>query len=531
MRVLHKGFSEASKGSLAKGQRSRYVELFAKSTHAPRIPGEGDKNRKLHPRQRLELLLDPGSFFLELSQLAGQDLYGKDSVHGGGLISGIGVVSGKLTMIIANDYTQKAGSYFPITVKKQLRAQEIAGQLRLPTIYLADSAGANLPRQADVFPDRDHFGRIFYNIARMSAAGVGQIAVVLGSCTAGGAYVPAMCDQAIIVANQGTVFLAGPPLVKAATSEEVSAEELGGGAVHTRRSGVCDFLAADEFDALAEARKTVARLPESFDFKLSDSLKKLATTTGNSRVALRRFAESVDPSLTSPVAVEPLLQALLDGPFEEFKPEYGESLATVFGTLAGIPVGVLVNRAPLFSESALKAAHFIQLCNQRGTPLIFLHNITGFAVGRNAEWGGIAKNGAKMVNAVACASVPKLSLVFGASYGAGNYGMCGRGYSPDFLFTWPDSRVGVMGGAQAAQVMTSIQKGLTEEAKEQYYQQLKSKYESESEAIFGTARLWDDGVILPEFTREALGLALIAAMNNRSKHEPGKASNFGIFRM
>lgn len=506
-------------------------ELMLKNTNfALNLPKQSDKVRKLTTRQRIELLLDDSSFFLELSQLAGHDLYPGEELLAGGLVTGVGLVSNKLVMVIANDYSQKGGSYYPITIKKQIRAQEIAERLNLPVIYIVDSAGANLPNQKDVFPDRDHFGRIFYNIARMSARGVPQIALVMGSCTAGGAYVPSMCDESVIVANQGTVFLAGPPLVKAATGEVVTAEELGGGATHTKISGVCDYLAADEFEALKIGRSILSRIPSKFDFRFTKELQQSLGISAR-RDRLKELEYLMDPQLKDQIDSRLLIERLVDNGFEEFKKEYGTSLITAYGTLFGQEVGIIGNNGVLFSNSALKAAHFIELCNQRKTPLIFLQNITGFIVGKKSEHEGIAKNGAKMVNAVATATVPKLTLIFGASYGAGNYGMCGRAYSPEFLFSWPMSKISVMGGAQAANVMVTIKKGLSDQEKEEYFAKMKAKYESEGEALFATARLWDDGIVLPEQTRDVLGLSLLTAQNNSTEFRIGEVSNYGVFRM
>ena len=506
-----------------------YESLLEKHTsYNPKLPDIKDERKKLPTRQRLEHVLDDGSFFLELSQLAGEGLYGNEEVLCGGLITGVGRIKNKPTMIIANDYSQKGGSYYPITIKKQIRAQEIASELNLPCLYIVDSAGANLPRQNEVFPDRDHFGRIFYNISRMSARGIPQIAVVMGSCTAGGAYVPAMCDKSVIVDKQGTVFLGGPPLVKAATGETVTAEELGGGVTHTSISGVCDYLAKDEFDAVKKIRSIFNNLNPTFDLKSeyldkSDIIKK--------RKALKNLENHFDPSLKDPLDPWMLIRALTEYNFDEFKSDYGKSIITGVGDMMGQKIGIIANNGVLFSEAALKAAHFIQLCDQQKTPLLFLQNISGFMVGKRYEWEGIAKHGAKMVNAVSNATVPKITLVFGASYGAGNYGMCGRAYSPNFMFTWPMSKLGVMGGEQAAKVMVSVKKNFNEEQKKAYFEELKEKYSKEAEAIYGTARLWDDGVIMPEYTAETLDLAFKIARNNWENKELTKSKNFGVFRM
>lgn len=508
---------------------SFYNTLLDKHTsYTPKLPNLKDERKKLPTRQRVEQILDDGSFFLELSQLAGEGLYDKEEVLCGGLVTGVGLIQNKLVMIIANDYSQKGGSYYPITIKKQIRAQEIASELNLPCLYVVDSAGANLPRQSEVFPDRDHFGRIFYNISRMSARGIPQIAVVMGSCTAGGAYVPAMCDRSVIVDKQGTVFLGGPPLVKAATGEIVTAEELGGGVTHTAISGVCDYLAKDEFDAVNLVRKIFNDLNPTFNFKSQTLLK---TDILKKRKALKDLENHYDPDLKNPLDPWLLIKSLTDSNFDEFKAGFGKSIITGVGDLMGRKIGIIANNGVLFSESALKAAHFIELCNQQRTPLLFLQNIFGFMVGKRYEWEGIAKHGAKMVNAVSNVTVPKITLIFGASYGAGNYGMCGRGYSPNFLFTWPMSKLSVMGGEQAANVMVTVKKGLDEQQKQVYFEELKGKYSKEAEAIYGTARLWDDGVIMPERTAETLDLAFKIASNNFDNQELKMSKGFGVFRM
>lgn len=502
---------------------------------------------KLLARQRIDLLLDRGSTFLELSTLAGHELYGKEVVNCGGIITGIGRVKGMECMIVANDATVKGGSYYPITVKKHLRAQEIAKENRLPCIYLVDSGGANLPRQADVFPDKEHFGRIFYNQANMSGMGIPQIAVVMGSCTAGGAYVPAMADESIIVRKQGTIFLAGPPLVKAATGEVVSAEDLGGADLHCKTSGVTDHYAVDDEHALYLARQVVSNLNLNATNSYSENLQATAAVVNGLRD--RQLAHQVeepkyDPAelygivgsnLTKPFDVREVIARIFDGSrFTEFKQRYGETLVCGFARLYGQLVGVVGNNGVLFSESALKGAHFIQLCAQRKVPLVFLQNITGFMVGRDAEANGIAKNGAKMVTAVACANVPKLTVVIGGSYGAGNYGMCGRAYSPRFMYMWPNSRISVMGGAQAANVLDQITedqhkrsgKVWSKEASEKLKAPIIEQFEKEGSPYYSTARLWDDGIIDPMDTRRVLGLSLSAALNN-----PGGETNFGVFRM
>ncbi len=473
------------------------------------------KRGKLLPRERIAAILDPGAPFLELSPLAAHGLYGGDAPSAG-LVTGVGLVQGREVMIVANDATVKGGTYFPMTVKKHVRAQEIALENRLPCVYLVDSGGAFLPLQADVFPDRDHFGRIFYNQARMSAARIPQVAVVLGSCTAGGAYVPAMSDESIIVKGNGTIFLGGPPLVRAATGEVVSAEDLGGADVHTRLSGVADHFAEDEPHALELCRKVVSHL----------------NTRKPSQVALQAPEEplydaeellAVLPRDTrTPYDVREVIARLVDGSrLHEFKTRYGTTLVTGFAHIHGMPVGIVANNGILFSESAQKAAHFVELCSQRKVPLLFLQNITGFMVGRKYETGGIAKDGAKMVQAVATAQVPKLTVLIGGSFGAGNYGMCGRAYQPRFLFTWPNSRISVMGGEQAAGVLVQVKKDQLEEKSQQLSadeeQKMKApileKYETEGHPLYATARLWDDGVVDPRQTRSVLALALSASLN------------------
>ncbi|XP_016991629.1 probable methylcrotonoyl-CoA carboxylase beta chain, mitochondrial [Drosophila rhopaloa] len=500
---------------------------------------------KLLARDRINLLLDRGSPFLELSTLAGHELYGEEVVNSGGIVTGVGRVCGMECLVVANDATVKGGSYYPITVKKHLRAQEIAQENRLPCIYLVDSGGANLPRQAEVFPDKLHFGRIFYNQANMSAQGIPQIAVVMGSCTAGGAYVPAMADESIIVKKQGTIFLAGPPLVKAATGEEVSAEDLGGADLHCKTSGVTDHYAVDDEHALYLARQIVSNLnlpaTNSYNDQLIHSSQanfqgaKQPAVIEEPRYDPRELYGIVGPKLTKSFDVREVIARIVDGSrFTEFKKLYGETLVCGFAKLYGNTVGIVGNNGVLFSESALKGAHFIQLCAQRKIPLVFLQNITGFMVGRDAEANGIAKNGAKMVTAVACANVPKFTVIIGGSYGAGNYGMCGRAYSPRFLYMWPNSRISVMGGAQAANVMAQItqdqRKRAGKEFSEEDAQKLKAPivdmFEAEGSPYYSTARLWDDGIIDPANTRQVLGLSLKAALNNA-----GQDTKFGVFRM
>jgi 3-methylcrotonyl-CoA carboxylase beta subunit len=483
---------------------------------------------KLLPRQRVAKLIDPGSAFLELSPLAAHELYGGE-VPGAGIITGVGRVSGRECLIVCNDATIKGGTYYPMTVKKHLRAQEVAEANRLPCIYLVDSGGANLPFHTEVFPDRDHFGRIFYNQARMSAAGIPQIAVVMGSCTAGGAYVPAMSDETVIVRNQGTIFLGGPPLVKAATGETVTAEELGGAEVHTRKSGVADHYAEDDEDALAIARRIVSHLNirKSPDLVFAEPRPPAYDMAELHGIVPSRLAVQYD--------VREVIARLVDGSeLDEFKANYGTTIVTGFAHLEGIPVGVIANNGILYSESALKAAHFIELCCKRRIPLLFLQNIAGFIVGRSYEAGGIAKDGAKMVMAVACANVPKLTLIIGGSYGAGNYAMCGRAYAPRFLFSWPNSRISVMGGEQAASVLATVRRerveadggswGAAEE--EAFKAPIRDQYDREGSPYFATARLWDDGIITPLESRRVLSLALSAALN-----APIPDTAYGIFRM
>ena len=483
---------------------------------------------KLLPRQRVERLLDPGSPFLEIGQLAACDQYDGEA-PGAGLITGVGRVAGRETLIIANDATVKGGAYFPVTVKKHLRAQEIALQNRLPCAYLVDSGGANLPHQAEVFPDREHFGRIFYNQARMSAQGIAQIACVMGSCTAGGAYVPAMSDETVIVRGQGTIFLGGPPLVKAATGEIISAEDLGGADTHGRRSGVVDHVAADDEHALEIVRSIVANLNIS---KLSSLSMR---PTESPAYPIEDLYGIVPGDVRAPYDVREVIARLVDGSrFDEFKALYGATLVTGFARIWGFPVAILANNGVLFSESAVKGAHFIELACQRGIPLIFLQNISGFMVGGAYEAGGIAKHGAKLVTAVACAEVPKLTVIIGGSFGAGNYGMCGRAYSPRFLFTWPNSRISVMGGEQAASVLATIRRDGLEgrgetwaaEAEETFKTPIRDRYEAEGNPYHATSRLWDDGVIDPVQTRNVLGLSLAVALN-----APIPPTRFGVFRM
>jgi len=476
---------------------------------------------KLLPRDRVRGLLDPGSPFLEVGQLAAWGMYGGD-VHSASMICGIGRVSGRECVIVANDATIKGGTYYPMTVKKHLRAQEIAAQNRLPCIYLVDSGGGFLPEQDNVFPDREHFGRIFYNIANMSAAGIPQIACVMGSCTAGGAYVPAMSDETVIVKGQGTIFLGGPPLVKAATGEVVTPEELGGAEVHTRVSGVADHYAQDDRHALSIVRRIVSNL----NFQ-----KRVSLSVAEPREPLYAADElyGIIPSdARKPYDIREILARLVDGSeLDEFKQNYGTTLVTGFARLHGYPVAILANNGILFSESSLKAAHFIELAAQRGIPLLFVQNITGYMVGKKYEAGGIAKDGAKMVQAVAAAKVPKFTLIVGGSFGAGNYGMCGRAYGPRFLWMWPTARISIMGGEQAASVLATVKGDFaSKEEEEKFKQPIREQYERQGHPYYSSARLWDDGVIDPLDTRRLLGLAISASLN-----APIEETKFGIFRM
>ena len=483
---------------------------------------------KLLPRDRVERLLDPGSPFLEIGQLAANGMYGDakdpDGAPGAGMICGIGRVSGREVMIVCNDPTVKGGAYFPMTVKKHLRAQEIAEQNELPCVYLVDSGGANLPHQAEVFPDREHFGRIFFNQARMSAKAIPQIACVMGSCTAGGAYVPAMSDETVIVRNQGTIFLAGPPLVKAATGEVISAEDLGGAETHSRRSGVVDHVAENDEHALQIVRDIVASL---------NTVKTVSIDVREPRPPAfdaKELYGLIPDDVRAPYDVREVIARITDGSeFEEFKALYGTTLVCGFARIWGYPVAILANNGVLFSESAQKGAHFIELACKRKIPLLFLQNISGFMVGGKYEAEGIAKHGAKLVTAVACAAVPKITVLIGGSFGAGNYGMCGRAYSPRFLFTWPNSRISVMGGEQAASVLATVHRDAdswTPEQAEAFKAPVRQKYEDEGNPYYATARLWDDGIIDPAQTRDVLGLALSATLNT-----PIPDTVFGVFRM
>ena len=499
------------------------------------LAGGGEKARERHvsrgkvlPRERVSRLLDPGSPFLEVGMFAAHGLYDGASPSAG-VVAGVGRVEGREVMIVCNDATVKGGTYFPMTVKKHLRAQEIALENRLPCIYLVDSGGANLPNQDEVFPDRDHFGRIFFNQANMSAKGIPQIAVVMGSCTAGGAYVPAMSDVTIIVKQQGTIFLAGPPLVKAATGEVVTAEDLGGGDVHTRLSGVADYLANDDQHALALARQSVANLnitkPQQLDLQPAEA----------PAYDPDEILGVVPADLKTPYDIREVIARVVDGSrFDEFKARYGTTLVCGFAHVMGMPVGIIGNNGVIFSESAVKGAHFVELCSQRGIPLVFLQNITGFMVGRTYENGGIAKDGAKLVTAVATTKVPKITMLVGGSFGAGNYGMCGRAYSPRFLWTWPNSRISVMGGEQAAGVLATVRRDAIErkggswtaEEEAAFKQPTIDMFEEQSHPLYASARLWDDGIVDPRKTRDVLALSLSASLN-----APIEDTRFGVFRM
>ncbi|NOD28866.1 carboxyl transferase domain-containing protein [Ruegeria atlantica] len=520
-----------------KANRSAHLDALAQISAAAEAArmGGGEKSRARHesrgkmlPRRRVANLLDPGSPFLEIGATAAHGMYG-DAAPSAGVVAGIGRVQGQEVMVVCNDATVKGGTYYPMSVKKHLRAQEIAEENHLPCIYLVDSGGANLPNQDEVFPDRDHFGRIFYNQARMSAKGIPQIAVVMGSCTAGGAYVPAMSDVTIIVKEQGTIFLAGPPLVKAATGEVVSAEDLGGGDVHTRLSGVADYLAEDDAHALALARRAVGSLnlrkPQTVDWANPE----------DPAYDPEEILGVVPADLRTPYDIREVIARLVDGSrFDEFKPRFGETLVTGFAHVKGCPVGIIANNGVLFSEAAQKGAHFVELCSQRKIPLVFLQNITGFMVGRKYENEGIARHGAKMVTAVATTSVPKITMLVGGSFGAGNYGMAGRAYQPRFLWTWPNSRISVMGGEQAAGVLATVKRdgierqGGTWSAEEEaeFKRPTLEMFEEQSHPLYASARLWDDGIIDPRKSRDVLALSLSAALN-----APIEETRFGVFRM
>ena len=519
----------------ARAKHNRALAEKLRADVAQAALGGAEKHRQRHvergkllPRERVERLLDPGSPFLEIGQLAACDMY-EGEVPGAGMIAGIGRVSGRQVMIVCNDATVKGGTYYPMTVKKHLRAQEIAEQNRLPCIYLVDSGGANLPHQAEVFPDRDHFGRIFYNQAQMSSQGIAQIACVMGSCTAGGAYVPAMSDESVIVRHQGTIFLAGPPLVKAATGEEISAEDLGGGDLHARKSGVVDHLAENDEHALTIVRDIISHLdspfvPTSLD---TNGLREPRPPHYDAEELYGIIPEDV----RAPYDVHEVIARIVDASeFHEFKAHYGGTLVCGFAHIWGMPVAILANNGVLFSESAVKGAHFIELACQRRIPLLFLQNISGFMVGGKYEAEGIAKHGAKLVTAVATASVPKITVLIGGSFGAGNYGMAGRAYSPRFLFTWPNSRISVMGGEQAASVLATVHRDAdkwTPEQAEAFKQPIRDDYEAQGNPWHATARLWDDGIIDPAQTRDVLGLAFAACLNAPIPERP----QFGVFRM
>ena len=529
--VLSSNLDLSSPEAQARAAHNRALAQELRARVAKAALGGDEKSRarhvargKLLPRDRVERLLDPGSPFLEIGQLAANGMYG-DDVPGAGIITGIGRVSGRQCMIFANDATVKGGTYFPMTVKKHIRAQEIAAANRLPCVYLVDSGGANLPNQAEVFPDRDHFGRFFYNQAQMSAAGIPQIASVMGSCTAGGAYVPAMSDESVIVREQGTIFLAGPPLVKAATGEEISAEDLGGGDLHARKSGVVDHLADNDEHALTIVRDIVSHLGPG------PAGVQGAATPRPPKYDSEELYSIIPQDVRAPYDVHEVIARIVDGSeFHEFKAHYGTTLVCGFAHIWGMPVAILANNGVLFSESAVKGAHFIELACQRRIPLLFLQNISGFMVGGKYEAEGIAKHGAKLVTAVATAQVPRLTVLIGGSFGAGNYGMCGRAYDPRFLFTWPNARISVMGGEQAASVLATVhrdaEKWSPEEA-EMFKAPIRQKYEDEGNPYYATARLWDDGVIDPVQTRDVLGLALGVCLETPIREAP----RFGVFRM
>jgi 3-methylcrotonyl-CoA carboxylase beta subunit len=535
MPAIQSQISTASDTFRANAERMRLAvaDIGEKAAKVERGGSEDSRQRhvsrgKLLPRDRLAQLLDPGSPFLEIGQFAAHGMY-DDDISSAGMIAGVGRVEGKEVVVVVNDATVKGGTYYPLTVKKHLRAQEIALQNNLPCVYLVDSGGANLPNQDEVFPDRDHFGRIFYNQANMSAAGIPQIACVMGSCTAGGAYVPAMADESIMVRNQATIFLGGPPLVKAATGEDVTAEELGGADVHTRLSGVADHYAMDDEHALAIARRIVKNLNRRRPAPLD------AQTPRPPLYDPAEIFGIVPQDTRQPYDVREIIARVVDGSeLDEFKQNYGTTLVTGFAHLAGLPVGILANNGVLFSESALKGAHFIEICCQRKIPLVFLQNITGFMVGRKYEAGGIAKDGAKLVTAVATAQVPKVTMIVGGSFGAGNYGMCGRAYSPRFLWMWPNARISVMGGEQAATVLAMVRRenierkgGAWSAADEADFRRpILEQYEREGHPLYSSARLWDDGIIDPSKTREVLSLSLSAALN-----APIPDTKFGVFRM
>jgi len=528
MTVLRSEISTRSEefAANAAAMQALVTDLRTRVAEAEQGGGEAARQRhlsrgKLLPRDRVAGLIDPGSPFLELSQLAAHGMYDGE-VPSAGIITGIGRIAGRECVIVANDATVKGGTYFPITVKKHLRAQEIARANRLPCLYLVDSGGAYLPLQDEIFPDREHFGRIFFNQANLSAQGIPQIAAVMGSCTAGGAYVPAMSDETVIVRRQGTIFLAGPPLVKAATGEEVSAEDLGGAEVHARVSGVVDHYAQDDRHALGLCRRIVARLNR----EKRPGIELLAPT--EPRYDTAEIGGVVPVDLRAPYDVREVIARIVDGSeLDEFKRLYGTTLVCGFAHVFGYPIGILANNGILFSESALKGAHFVELCSQRGIPLVFLQNIAGFMVGRKYEAGGIAKDGAKLVTAVATTAVPKITVIIGGSYGAGNYGMCGRAYDPRFVWMWPNARISVMGGEQAASVLATVRGGFDDAAQEAAFKApIRAQYEAKGHPYYATARLWDDGIIDPAETRLVLGLCLSAALN-----APIGETRFGVFRM
>lgn len=514
-------FRENQSHNQALAQELQKLHQSVKQGGSERAVEKHRSRGKRLPRERIDFILDENSPFLELSALAAHKVY-ESEVPSAGMVCGIGKVHGVDCMFVANDATVKGGTYFPLTVKKHLRAQEIAEQNHLPCIYLVDSGGAFLPMQAEVFPDKEHFGRIFFNQAQMSAKGIPQIAAVLGSCTAGGAYIPAMSDESVIVEGNGTIFLGGPPLVKAATGEIVTADELGGAKVHTRNSGVADHYALNEREALQKVREIIQHLNHKPQQSLSNSGWEEPLYEAD-----EIYGILPKDTTKTPFDVREIIARLVDGSeFHEFKKSYGTTLVCGFAHIYGQPIGIVANNGILFSESALKGTHFIEMCAKRNIPLLFLQNITGFMVGKQYEAGGIAKNGAKMVMAVSNAAVPKYTVVIGGSYGAGNYGMCGRAFSPRFLWMWPNARISVMGGEQAAGVLSDVARGATEEEKEALKEKIRAKYNKESAATYSSARLWDDGILLPDQTRQALGIALLAAVN-----APAQPTEYGIFRM
>ncbi len=535
MTALQSAISPRSEGFAANRAAMQAALDDVRAAAETALAGGGERARERHlgrgkmlPRDRVQSLLDPGSPFLEVGLLAAHGLYGGE-IPSAGAIAGVGRVRGREVMVLANDATVKGGTYFPLTVKKHLRAQEIAAENRLPCIYLVDSGGANLPNQDEVFPDRDHFGRIFYNQAHMSAAGIAQIAVVMGSCTAGGAYVPAMSDETVIVRDQGTIFLAGPPLVKAATGEEVTAEDLGGGVLHAGTSGVADHLAENDAHALQIARRIVGNLGPAIRPSLA------AQTPEPPLLDPEEIMGVVPADPRTPYDVREVIGRIVDGSrFDEFKSRFGETLVTGFAHVWGMPVGIVANNGVLVSDAAQKGAHFVELCAQRRVPLVFLQNITGFMVGSRAEAGGIARHGAKLVTAVSTVAVPKITMLIGGSYGAGNYGMAGRAYSPRFLWTWPNSRIAVMGGEQAARTLAIVKRQAMEargdtwpEAEEEEFRRpTEEMFERQSNPLYATARLWDDGIVAPAASREVLALSLAAALN-----APIPETRFGLFRM